>query len=346
MARVIQGVLSERMRRSVGWRELQADFQALAGLPLSLHGPLGEEWEGCRKCEQSAGCRWVQAQPGGRAHCRRAVQRLLEESGERSGQVVCDAGLVEVAVPVRAGGQLLGYLVSGGFRVGEGGETGRNRARHLLARAGMVVDASEMTDALDKSPSVGVDRLQAVRRWLERAAASLAEEVAEAGPRGEGDLPSALPEGIRRAMEWIHGHCGDPIRLADAARVAGLSEGHFCRLFHQSTQLRFSEYVAHARIQRACHALSQSQAGVAEVALASGFQSISQFNRRFRSGMGMTPREYRQRHGVWWARESLKPAPQPSAGQPPTRSADRPRPGIRAGARRPPPPGTVSASDR
>ncbi len=141
MARVIQRVLGGRLRGGRGWREVAADWAELAGLPLGLHGPLGEEWEGGRKGDACAGCGWVQGQVAGQRHCRRMVQRLLEESGESALETVCDAGLVELAVPVRAGGQTIGFLVSGGFRL-EGDERARlNRARHLLARAGVAVEA-------------------------------------------------------------------------------------------------------------------------------------------------------------------------------------------------------------
>jgi len=52
-------------------------------------------------------------------------------------------------------------------------------------------------------------------------------------------------------------------------------------------------FLKQVHIEYCLAALSHSKQSITEIAFASGFQSISQFNRRFKATMGMSPRQYR-----------------------------------------------------
>lgn len=294
MPQVIQRVLETRLRKSLAWAQLWRDFQELAGLPLTLHSPLGHWRDGCQKCERIPICRWIQEQVAGESHCRRVVQQLLENGSEEPAETLCDAGLVEMVIPIHSGGLDIGYLVTGGFRVTDRPANPVNRARHLLSRSGLLVDMQRLRKEWQQTPEFTRERVNAIKRWLSLAARQLAREVSE-----EFDIPptessSALPGPIQRAVGWIQGHCAESINLQKASQVAGLSPGHFSRLFHQTTGLKFSEYVAHTRLRRACDLLATTRMSISQIAFNSGFSSISQFNRSFRKGVGTSPKVFRQ----------------------------------------------------
>lgn len=294
MARIIQTVLGAKLRNSRAWRQLSEDFRQLTSLALTLHGPLGEEWQGCSCAAKSPLCAALQRQRNGQIHCRRVIQTLLEESDTHSMAAVCDASLTELAVPIRVAGHTIAYLVTGGFFDETGGPS-INRSRHLLSRCGIAISDAELTEHLDVVRRLDPSYREAVRRWLESAAFQLAETLRSEGHGEPVEGPrSGMPASIRRATDWIQGHCSEAISLEQAASVAGLSKGHFCRLFHQTTGLGFSEYLAHERLRRATGLLRQTRMPISEIAFHCGFQSISQFNRRFRKGIGMSPRTFRQ----------------------------------------------------
>jgi AraC-like DNA-binding protein len=61
----------------------------------------------------------------------------------------------------------------------------------------------------------------------------------------------------------------------------------------------FSGFISHilhnaCRIRNACQTLAETDQSILEIALASGFQNLANFNRQFRKTTGMPPREYRK----------------------------------------------------
>ena len=101
------------------------------------------------------------------------------------------------------------------------------------------------------------------------------------------------PESISRAREYIHSQLDESISLPQAARVAGMSESHFCRQFKIATGMTLTEYVNYTRILWAKKELLKPNARISEVAFMIGFQSLSQFNRCFAKFYGGSPSQYR-----------------------------------------------------
>jgi AraC-like DNA-binding protein len=85
-----------------------------------------------------------------------------------------------------------------------------------------------------------------------------------------------------------------PLSLGDIAEEVGLSRERLSRLFHETLGITFSDYLAEVRLGRARQLLAEGSSPVTEIAFASGFQSISQFNRRFLQAEGVSPSEYRR----------------------------------------------------
>lgn len=83
-------------------------------------------------------------------------------------------------------------------------------------------------------------------------------------------------------------------RLEELATAAGLSVPHFCLLFRRLTGYAPIDFLARERIRRACRLLDTTEATVAAIASAVGFEDPYYFSRRFRQIMGVSPRAYRQ----------------------------------------------------
>ena len=91
----------------------------------------------------------------------------------------------------------------------------------------------------------------------------------------------------------IHDHCTEDLSLDDAAALAGFSKYHFTRLFKQFTGVSFYKYLNRKRIEHAELLLVDPEISITEVALQSGFSSLSAFIRMFKLIKDCTPTEFR-----------------------------------------------------
>lgn len=72
-----------------------------------------------------------------------------------------------------------------------------------------------------------------------------------------------------------------------------MSPFHFLRQFRAQLGITPYQYVLARRLRRAAVRLRDSREPVIDIALACGFNDVSEFNRRFRRVMGKTPTAFR-----------------------------------------------------
>lgn len=101
---------------------------------------------------------------------------------------------------------------------------------------------------------------------------------------------------FNNVMEYIDAHYMDEFTLDDVASATGFSKYHFSRLFKQYTGYSFCSYICHRRIKIAEELLEQHDLSITEIAMQSGFPSISTFNRVFRQQKNCSPSEYREKN--------------------------------------------------
>ncbi len=100
-------------------------------------------------------------------------------------------------------------------------------------------------------------------------------------------------EKFMEVCDYINKHCTDNLSLDDISEIAGFSKYHFSRLFKQFTNYSFYKYLNLHRIMYAEKLLINPDISVTEVALLSGFNSISSFIRMFKICKNCTPTEFR-----------------------------------------------------
>jgi AraC-like DNA-binding protein len=115
------------------------------------------------------------------------------------------------------------------------------------------------------------------------------------GPAYAATARAADARRIDRVCRHVVQQLARPLRLGDVAAIAGLSPEGFSRFFHRMTGRTFVAWVHEVRIGHACRLLTTTERPVLEIALAAGFENLSNFNRVFRRLRGCTPREFRRR---------------------------------------------------
>jgi AraC-like DNA-binding protein len=94
---------------------------------------------------------------------------------------------------------------------------------------------------------------------------------------------------------YIEGHHTRAIRLRDLALQLKVSEDRATHLIRECCGQTFREMLIEARLKTAKELLRLSSLPILEVALCSGFNEISHFNRLFRQRTGSTPNQFRRK---------------------------------------------------
>lgn len=98
---------------------------------------------------------------------------------------------------------------------------------------------------------------------------------------------------IDAAARWMRENYIRPISIADAARVAAMSERNFLRRFKAQIGLTPSEYLLRARLDASCMLLAATDLPVDKIARRCGAGSGDGLAKIFRKRLSISPTEYR-----------------------------------------------------
>jgi len=86
------------------------------------------------------------------------------------------------------------------------------------------------------------------------------------------------------------------ITLSEISSIANMTTNAFCRYFKQRTNKTYFDFLTDIKIGNACRLLSKkNDLSINEVAYKSGFNNISNFNRKFKALKNRTPSEFRKK---------------------------------------------------
>ncbi|RZL49014.1 MAG: AraC family transcriptional regulator [Pedobacter sp.] len=102
-------------------------------------------------------------------------------------------------------------------------------------------------------------------------------------------------EGIRigHIFNFLMQHYDRNITLEEVAEEAHMTPQAFCRYFKKHTRQTFVSFLNEMRINEACKKLTSGNfENISAVAYTCGFNSLTNFNRVFKSVMGYAPKSY------------------------------------------------------
>lgn len=102
---------------------------------------------------------------------------------------------------------------------------------------------------------------------------------------------------IGQALGFMHARPDEHWTVAALADRVAMSRSRFASRFAQLVGQPPLEYLAHWRMQKACHLLRTTRASLKEVAAQVGYESASAFSKAFARSRGVTPGAYRRAGG-------------------------------------------------
>ncbi|MBQ9306522.1 MAG: helix-turn-helix domain-containing protein [Clostridia bacterium] len=101
-------------------------------------------------------------------------------------------------------------------------------------------------------------------------------------------------DAFRAETAYIRSHYMENLSLEEMAGRAYMTPSAYSRKFKSLYGMTFSSFLSGLRLQHALDMLIGTDLPVAEVALQSGYNSVSHFNKVFRETYGLSPRAYKE----------------------------------------------------
>jgi AraC-like DNA-binding protein/ligand-binding sensor protein len=285
----------KQLEKSELFRDYRDSFEITTGLPLDLKatGSFQAPLHGSRNANPF--CLLMAASNKTCAACLQIQERVERDAIGDSKTFECFAGLIESAVPVRVGENIIGYLRTGQVFLKTPSKTKFKAILGRLAAWNIGVDRQAMERAYFATRVLAKRQYSSILRLI----SIFGQHLSSVSNQMVVKETLAETPAIAKARAFIAEKHGEELSLADVARAVNMSEFYFCKMFKKETGLTFINYLSRVRVETLKQLLLDPHKRVSEAAYEAGFQSLSQFNRVFRRIAGEAPSSYRERiHGI------------------------------------------------
>jgi AraC-like DNA-binding protein len=279
------------LTRSKLLRDVERAFRDATGLSLKLVRSAEPPLRLALGRHENTFCALMATSAPACAACLEVQRELQRRLGRKLApqEICCFAGMTDLAVPGVVSGENVATLLGGQVFQQKPGRRQFDRVARQLRQWGMDDRLRQIKRAYFRTPVVSEKQFQGAVRLL----AMLAMQLAESATRYLVAARRDEPPSVRQAKNFVYAHAGERVTLRQIADHVHVSKHYFCKIFKQTTEMTFTEFVARVRVENAKKFLADPRLRMAEVADSTGFYSISQFNRVFRRYTGKSPTGYR-----------------------------------------------------
>jgi len=275
-------------------RGFEAAFRQATGLPIRLR-PLPKQPNALlMEPDDNPLCLLACSTPAGRALCLQTQSEIRHsfEQKQAPQPVTCVVGLTIIAVPVRVCGEYVATLHTNHIFLSQPREEDVQQFAEMVTRWGAKPDPQKLRREFAGVPVVSREQLEAIVKLL----GIYAEHLGDLAGRRVLAERRGRPSAVAQALAFLRDHQRERLHLRQVAEQAHLSPYYFCKLFHKTMGMTFTEYLARLRLEASKDMLLSHTTPVGDIALAAGFGSVPHFNRAFKRYTGVTPSRYRTMH--------------------------------------------------
>jgi len=283
------------------FRNYQRAFEQATGLPLTLRGADSWQLAHQRGRYQNRFCTSMSRASRSCGACLQIQQRVRESANGEPCTKTCCFGLAESAIAVKVGEKIVAYLQTGQVFLKAPTSEQTHRALERIKAWGIDLDLGNTAQRYNETQVMKRGEYQATLRLLQCFAIHLGEHANQLVLKQE----AAEPEPIARARQFIETHHQEQLSLPVVSEQASMSVCHFCKRFKSATGLTYTNYLSRFRVEKAKNLLLNPSYRISEAAYEVGFQSLTHFNRVFKSVAGESPTAYRRRLPVFSSASKL-----------------------------------------
>lgn len=107
---------------------------------------------------------------------------------------------------------------------------------------------------------------------------------------------SASEDRTKKVINYISENYNKNISLEDLASISYMTTNSFCRYFKNRTGKTAFQFIREFRINKACQMLINGEKNISQICFDTGFNSLSSFNRVFKSLKHISATEYKSKY--------------------------------------------------
>ena len=97
-----------------------------------------------------------------------------------------------------------------------------------------------------------------------------------------------------KIFDFVETNYSSGCSLAKISQVLRYNSSHISRYFKSLTGMTYVSFINQYKISKACDLLTNTNKTILECSLDCGYSSLRNFNRNFKTYIGVTPKEYRE----------------------------------------------------
>ena len=258
-----------------------SDFHRATGVTITYYTPdfVGISAKGT---SSSRYCSLIARTPEGGRACTFSNTKILQKcrDSKTPQRHICSAGLVDMAVPLLDGDEILGYLMLGQLRIDD-----------TLPKAAKVfpVDRDLLKCYFHELPLFNEETVSSIMNLASMLTKYIMLEHL---------IRSGANENAYIIRQYIDNHLTDELSAERLAEATHLSLSGVYKCIRRAFGCTVGELVASRRISHALPLLEKDKLSIEEVSEAVGFSDAAYFSRRFKKEMGISPLKYRKQKSL------------------------------------------------
>ena len=232
-------------------------------------------------CKNIRYCECIQNTAKGKKDCKCSDYELLEKckNSKKAEMHICQAGLVDVAVPIIYEDIIIGYIIFGQMKT----TTDFEDAKKYISKLGL--DTDLLKGFYSEIPFYDSNKINSVSN----IASMLVKHLLL-----ENMLKPNFDESIEKAIIYISENLEYDLSVKKISKNINVSKSVLYKRFHQCFNCTISEFINTKRIEKSIELLVKTDLSMDEVSRKSGFSSASYFGKIFKREIGVSPLKYKK----------------------------------------------------